>query len=160
MLISAFSKISKKHKDYTLDIFGVGGLKDKLQEQIDTLGLSNIVKLKGYSSNSIEEMSQSEIFVLSSDYEGMPNALLEAMCVGCACISTDAPAYGARLFLKDGINGLFVSVNDEKKLVESLDKLMSDTELKNLLSENAKKIYDDYEKTCISKQWLNFISEG
>ena len=127
MLINAFSAISEKHKDFTLTIYGEGKLKDELQALIDEKGLKERVNLAGNKSNVLELIKDSYAFILSSNFEGMPNALIEAMSIGLPCISTDCP--GALSLIEDGKNGLIIKVKDEYALIEAMDKLASNTEL-------------------------------
>ena len=96
LLIEAFSKIAKEFPDENLVIYGEGELRDTLETQSKKLGLEGRVKLPGTTTNVAEKLSSAKVFVLSSDYEGMPNALMEAMTVGVPVISTDCPC-GVRL---------------------------------------------------------------
>jgi len=104
MLIEAFSKLHEIHSDYVLDIYGEGPLKSILQEKINTLGLSNVVRLKGNVPDIHEQIADAEMFVLPSDFEGLSNALLEAMMMGLACISTNCA--GSDEVITDGQNGI------------------------------------------------------
>lgn len=103
LLINAFSLIIKKYPDYELWIYGEGMLRAHLEEIIKRLDLSKRIYLPGNSKKVYEEICDAEIFVLSSNYEGMPNALLEAMCLGLPVISTKVS--GASDIIKDGENG-------------------------------------------------------
>lgn len=156
MLIEAFGIISKDC-DYNLEIYGTGELQDNLENKIKEMGLTNRVRLMGYTPKAIEIMAKSEIFVLPSDYEGMPNVLIEAMCVGCACIATDAPAYGARELIDNGENGILVKVGDTKGLASALNKLISDDKLRHNFHEKAKDIYKHVESDKILHRWLEYI---
>lgn len=89
LLINAFSKVHKKFPDYKLVIYGKGPLKEELELQILKLGLEGYVLLPGVKDNIIAEIHNASLFVLTSDYEGMPNALMEAMSLGLPCISTN-----------------------------------------------------------------------
>lgn len=91
MLIEAFSAIAIENKEYVLKIFGEGPLRKKLQSKIDDLNLQERISLCGVSDNIREELEKAKMFVLSSNYEGMPNALIEAMAVGLPVICTDCP---------------------------------------------------------------------
>lgn len=89
MLIQAFAEISPQNPDYQLIIYGEGPLRQELESLISNLHLDNKIFLPGFKKNIHELISDAEIFVLPSDYEGLSNALLEAMCMGIPCISTN-----------------------------------------------------------------------
>ena len=74
-----------------MDIYGEGSLREQLQNQIDTLGLTDSVKLCGRTNDIVATLVEHDLFIMASNYEGMPNSLMEAMGVGLPCISTDCP---------------------------------------------------------------------
>ena len=113
MLIRAFAKIASKYPDYTLFIYGEGPLRRDLEILIKTLHLGNQVFLQGFKKNIHEFISDAEFFILSSDFEGLSNALLEAMCMGIPCITTNVS--GIDEVIHDKINGVLVSPGDEEK---------------------------------------------
>lgn len=113
MLIRAFAKIASKYPDYTLFIYGEGPLRRDLESLIKTLHLGNQVFLQGFKKNIHELISDAEFFILSSDFEGLSNALLEAMCMGIPCITTNVS--GIDEVIHDKINGVLVSPGDEEK---------------------------------------------
>lgn len=114
LLIDAFNIVSNKHKDVVLKIFGEGSLKKKLQNRIDELGLKDKVYLMGTKSDVLNWIKESYCFVLTSDFEGLPNSLIEAMCMGIPCISTDCSPGGARQLLSDD-RGLIVPCGDKER---------------------------------------------
>lgn len=99
MLIDAFAQVVEKHPYATLKIYGEGELRGALQQQIRRLGLQDRAFLMGATDDVRRALQTAELFVLSSDYEGMPNALMEAMAAGVPCISTDCPCGGPRELL-------------------------------------------------------------
>ena len=99
MLISAFAEVVKQYPYATLKIYGEGTLRDTLQTQIDTMGLQGRAFLMGATNDVGKVLQTADLFVLSSDYEGMPNALMEAMAAGVPCIATDCPCGGPRELL-------------------------------------------------------------
>lgn len=135
LLIKAFKKVSEKYPDYELMIYGEGRLRGELSNLINELNLSKKVLLPGNSSNIHQEISNAEIFVLSSDYEGLSNALLEAMMMGIPCISTDCA--GSIEFIDHEKSGYIVRRGDEKALYEAMIKLIEDKELAKNISLNA-----------------------
>lgn len=126
LLINAFALIADRFPEYTLEIYGDGELKNALKNQINSLGLRDRVFLMGTSDRVHELMRGAELFVLSSDYEGLPNTLMEAMALGMPCVSTDCRPGGARELIDDGKNGVIVPVNDCRRLADSIAELLSD----------------------------------
>lgn len=110
LLIKAAKILHEKYSNIQFLIYGDGPLKAELQSMIDEYGLNEIVVLKGRTDNSIEALNSADIFVLSSNYEGMPNALLEAMAIGLPCISTNCPT-GPSDIIIPGENGKLIEVN-------------------------------------------------
>lgn len=158
LLIKAFSKISDSYPDLKLIICGDGKLRQTYVDLISTLGLDGRVELPGQIKDIRSVMLKAKIFVLSSDYEGIPNALIEAMACGAPCISTDCLGGGARLLIKDGYNGLIVPPDDTDRLAQALSYIMENDDFSNHISENAKKISDDFSPENIYSQWENFIN--
>ena len=122
-----------------MTIYGEGHLREELENQIQSLSLEGIVTLPGNQKNVIELISNKSVFVLSSDYEGMSNALMEAMAVGLPCISTDCPIGGSAELIQDHINGLLVSVGNSEELLQAMTELYENHKLRNKLGNKQKK---------------------
>jgi len=159
LLIDSFSKICKAFPEYTLEIYGNGKLHDELQKQIDFLQLGNSVKLLDSIPNIFDRIVNASLFVLSSDYEGMPNALLEAMCLGLPCVSTDCRPGGARTLINDGENGRIVPLRDVDALSSCMYELLSNPDEAERLALNAKKIAETHTENIIFKQWESFLMQ-
>lgn len=157
MMIRAFETVHAKHPDYQLVIYGEGPSRDELEQLIEELGLTESVLLPGNMQNIHEHIKNAEIFVLSSDYEGMPNALIEAMCLGLPSISTKVS--GATDLIKDHENGLLTDLDDQKQLEQAMLELIEEKELANKLAVNAAKLNEDLELSKIMQQWTEFIKE-
>lgn len=157
LIINAFSRIHQFFPDYKLIIWGDGPLRTKLEEQISMLGLSEKVLLPGTSPSVLNEISDSSLFVLSSDYEGLPNALIEAMCIGIPCISTDCSPGGARELILNNKNGLIVPCNNIDALSEAIKYLLSNPDIARKMGSEAKNIYNRVSVSSIAKQWLDIF---
>lgn len=158
LLIDAFSLVSQKHKDVILKIFGEGSLKNKLQNRIDELGLTDKVLLMGAKSDVLERIKESFFFVLSSDFEGLPNSLIEAMCMGMPCISTDCSPGGARQLLGNE-RGLIVPCGYKEELAEAINMYLENKDIAMRYGEEAYKLRDEIESHTVAKEWINLIEK-
>ena len=104
-------------------------------------------------------LSSSKCFVLSSDYEGMPNALLEALAVGVPSISTDCPCGGPRCIIENGVNGYLTPVGDAGALSRAMDSLLSDEELCKSFSAKAREMSGAYRTEAVFSQWREFVEK-
>ena len=153
LLIDAFSRITSQIPAYTLTIYGEGPNREALKSQIQQLGLKEKVFIPGYAEDIIEQLEKSSLFVLSSDFEGMPNALMEAMALGLPCISTDCGGGGARFLIEDEINGLLVPVRDAERLASSMLRILKDKDLQEKLRRNARTIVQELRPEIIYSKW-------
>lgn len=153
LLIKAFSLVSSKFPQWKLSIFGKGELQEELFNEINHLSMQESISLEGLSSDIPSVLSNAGVYVLSSDYEGLPNALMEAMAAGVPSISTDCPCGGPSALIHTGSNGILVPIQDETSLAEALEKVMSDTFLRQRLSSAAKKSAEAYKKQTIIDEW-------
>ena len=155
LLVDAFAEVNPK--DYTLKIYGEGHLRGDLEKQIERLGMQDKIFLMGRVDRVVDHIVDSDIFVLSSVWEGMPNALMESMAMGLACIATDVPTGGCRDLIVQGENGLLVPVQDKENLKNALIKVINNEELKNKMKRKGMKIRESHSKDVIIPQWLSFI---
>lgn len=158
ILIEAFAKIVRKYPEYKLKIFGKGELEKELKKQINELELQQKVELCGVSDNIKRELQKSEIFVLTSNYEGMPNVLMEAMAVGLPVISTDCPCGGPRELINNRMNGILTQVNNVNDIEKNIELLISDKKLAITLGKEAEKIKEKLNADKIVKQWEEYIN--
>lgn len=156
-LIQAFKAFSDQYPEYKLFIYGEGSLRKRLEDEIEQLKLNDKVFLPGNTDNLIDELNKSEIFVLSSKYEGMPNALMEAMAMGVACISTDCPCGGPRFLIANEENGILIKNGSKEQIYNSLIKIIENPELRQKLKNNAIKIRRDLNSEVINNRWNNYI---
>ena len=157
LLIDAFEQVLKSHGDYELDIFGAGEMEKEIREYIVGKSLGAKVHLQGKVDNVIERIKDAYLFVHTADYEGMSNALLEAMAVGLPCVTTNCA--GADDAIQNGVNGLLVPVGDCRAVVEAINKLLDDRAFASRLGTNARKSIDRYSVETITDQWETIIAE-
>ena len=154
MLINAYS--NGIDRDYKLIIYGEGPYRKVLEDRISELKLNDFVLLPGSAENILEKIKTASLFVLTSNYEGMPNALAEAMCIGLPVISTKVS--GASDLIDENENGILIDLNDEDGLIDNIKKLINDNKLREKLSKNASKISSKIDIDSIAEQWLEFIN--
>lgn len=158
LLVDAFGKIYQKYPAYKLEIYGEGSLREELQRYIDEKGLRSQIIMPGQSHEIVEKINSAALFVLSSDYEGMPNALLEAMALGLPCISTDCPCGGPRFLIEDSVNGRLVPVGDAEALSNAMDEMLSDAFRAEQMGIQAKKIQDKLQPDKIYQMWETYLN--
>ena len=157
LLIDAFEVISKKYNNYKLFIFGEGEERKKIEELIDSKNLSDKIVLAGNVNNVKDNIINSKLFVMTSDFEGMPNSLIEAMVLGLPVISTDCPCGGPRELILNEENGMLVEVGNKEALVNAMDKILSNEKFASYLGDNAKNIIKKVDPNYIDNQWEEFI---
>lgn len=158
MLIEAFAIFNKGHPEYKLEIYGQGELKNKLNELIGKYRLEKNVKLMGYVKNVSECIANAACFVMTSNFEGMPNALIEAMCIGLPCIATDSDGGGVRDLIINSKNGIMVKKGAVEDLAKEMGRIVDDEKLSEELSKNALKTREILASGKIYAKWLDFIN--
>ncbi len=123
LLLEAFLLVIK-HFEAKLVIIGEGKERKNLETRIEEMGLSDMVSLPGWQRNPFSFMSRSDVFVLSSDYEGFGNVIVEAMECGCSIVSTNC-LHGPSEILEDGKHGILVPTNDDAALAQGIMRLLA-----------------------------------
>lgn len=157
MLLRAFAEIADEFPDMRLIIYGEGGLRDHLEQLSDQLHIAERVRFPGEVDNISDCIWRSSIFVLASDYEGMPNALLEAMALGLPVIATDCPCGGPAEMIDNGINGLLIPVGEKDRLVEALRLLLNNKAMRDSLGEEAGNIQKRCSKERTSGELYHYL---
>lgn len=159
LLIQAFANISPHFLDYQLVILGDGPLKEQLKSAAEELDIKEKVFLLGYTTNIGDKIKDASLFVLSSDFEGIPNALMEAMALGLPCISTNCDGGGAKFLIENEKNGLLVPKGDVNALAVAMDRMLSDREFAEQCGREAHKICERWAPEKIYGEWESFIKE-
>ena len=129
---------------------------EQLKEQRNTLNLEDAVDFPGNVPNLHEQMADAEIFVLPSNFEGLSNALLEAMMMGLPVIATNCA--GCDEVIENGKNGLLIQVGDQNGLVEALHTLIENEEYRNAIAKNGQKSVQRFQVDAIIQTWEQVIS--
>lgn len=157
LLIKAFSLIAGTFPDTDLVICGEGPLRDYLEEMCVTLGIENRVHFLGLVADVNSQLIKSKVFVLSSDYEGMPNSMMEAMAAGVPVISTDCPCGGPRELTCSGEYGILVPCNDAVALSEAMKKMLISKEELVKYHKLSKERAADFNTEKILKRWFEAL---
>lgn len=155
-MIEAFAKVSEQHPSWKLVIFGEGPERKALESLVERLKVKDKVLLLGRSENIIDELNKSKIFCLSSIYEGMSNALVEAICVGLPIVTTKVS--GTEELIKNGENGFIVNIGDKDSMAKALTKIIEDENLQNQFAEKNKAQAIKFETNTIVNQWEDLVN--
>lgn len=157
MLIEAFLPLASEFPEWNLVLYGDGEKRAELESRVKEMHMEERILFMGVQSQIPEKIEGASVFVLSSKQEGMPNALIEAMVLGLAVISTDCPCGGPRDLIMHEENGLLIPVDDTAALSHELRRLMEDEQLREKLSANAMLIKEKVLPECINAQWEEYI---
>ena len=157
LLIRAFARFYKTHHEYSLEIYGEGPDRNELMKLASSLGVAGAVHLPGQSKTLLADINDSAMFVLSSDYEGMPNVLIEAMACGLSCIATDCPIGGVRSLVQNEENGLLIPIRNERALLEAMKTIADDPALAARLGEQARRIQQRLDEAVVAAEWRRYL---
>lgn len=157
LLLEAFRNVHEKHRDHRLEIYGTGALEDDLKNYARELHIAEMVDFCGKKDNIPERIASASMFVLSSDHEGISNAMLEAMAVGLPVICTDCPVGGARTYISDHINGLLTEVGDVDGLTKAMNYVIEDPVDAERMGAEAIKIRNVSSVSTIIDKWESCI---
>ena len=165
LLVDAFAKVHNDHPNYTLRIIGDAPngegeqVLKTINAQIEKLKLKDAVRLESFTANVHEAIIRDAMYVNSSDYEGISNAMLEAMAIGMPVVCTDCPIGGAKATITDGVNGLLVPIQDADALARAINRVIEEDGLLDKLSNNACKLKDELSLDKITDQWSSLLGD-
>jgi GalNAc-alpha-(1->4)-GalNAc-alpha-(1->3)-diNAcBac-PP-undecaprenol alpha-1,4-N-acetyl-D-galactosaminyltransferase len=160
-VIEAFQRLALDRPDWELYIYGDGCDLTSLLQQAKGGPAADRIYFRGRTDQALQVLAEASIFILCSEFEGFPNALMEAMAMGLPTVSTDCPC-GPKDMTNNGQAGLLVPVDDEDALAEALARLMDDEALRRTLGEKALlHIHKLCSREVVLAQWHNaFVSVG
>ena len=152
------SKVLKTVPAASLHIYGEGPMENEVKSLANRLCTPGSVVFEGFSRNIEMELQRYDIFAFSSKAEGMPNALLEAMSAGLACVATDCD-FGPSELIEDGVSGYLVPVGDAELMADRLVRLLRDEGKRKKMQKEAKKILDIFSEEKIVNRYLDYAKQ-
>ena len=157
VMLDAFKIFLEKNPEYILKLYGRGIDETLIREWVEQRGLSDKVRFMGLTLQPMQDMAKEGMFLITSDYEGISNSLLEAMAVGLPCVSTDHTPGGARLLIQDHENGLLAPIGDANRLAVALSEFANNPDLAKKCGQNARTVVERFSPTKIIDDWENYI---
>tara|TARA_R110002049_G_scaffold261136_2_gene437241 strand:+ start:3709 stop:4764 length:1056 start_codon:yes stop_codon:yes gene_type:complete len=155
-LIRIFSNINSD--EWSLHILGDGPLRNSLEDLAEELKINHKVKFMGFQKNVDVYLSKASVFAFTSESEGFPNALLEAMCSGLACISFDCPTGPSEMII-DGENGFLIDLFNHQEYSDKLEYLLNHNSLRTKFSNEAKKLNEKHNPDKILNEFITRIEK-
>lgn len=157
LLLRAFALIAADYPDYQIILYGKGDQEENLKQLADNLGIADRVIFSGNVSDVADKIKKAGVFVLTSNTEGMPNALIEAMVLGLPVIATDCPCGGPRDLIEDGVNGILTPVGDVDKMKENLQHILNDLQNALHMGQTARESTAIYREKIVYREWMEYL---
>ena len=158
VMLEAMKLVLEKHPHYKLMIWGNGEHEQNIRDMVKKLDLQDSVVFAGISKQIPVDICKCKIFAITSDFEGIPNALIEAMTVGMPCVSTDCSPGGARMLI-DSDNGTVVPCGEPRAVADAIIKYIEDPDLAKTHGEKARSVKDRFSYDTIMSRWESYIED-
>ena len=158
LLIRAFGMLAERYPDWNLLILGDGSQRSELEALVAELGMKERITLPGRVKNPYDYFRKADLFVLPSRYEGLPNALCEAMACGMAVVAANCSP-GVAEVVQDGVNGLLAQPENVDSLATAMQQLMGDEARRASLGEQASLSTQPYQLNGVMTLWEDLIRE-
>lgn len=157
VMLDAFARFVQDHPDYVLKIYGNGPDEERITKWIEEKGLQGKALLMGLSKHPMQDIQKDKIFLITSDFEGISNSLLEAMAAGLPVVSTDSTPGGARMVIRQGEDGMLVPCGDAQAIAGALAAFADDEVLANQCAARARQVVDRFSPERIGNQWEEYV---
>lgn len=157
LLIDAFAIVHKTFSEYSLFIYGDGSLRKELENHAREILIRDSVVFRGNNSHLLEEIKDASLFVMTSDYEGVPNVLIEAMSIGIPVVSTDCAPGGAAALIKNGINGYLVPTRNVETLAKAISQQLSDPVNAEKMAHEALELKKQFDAAIVAEMWFDYL---
>lgn len=159
-MVKSFIAIADECSKAQLYLYGKDdndGCSEIVRNAIAESNCGDRIHIMGPCSTWPQEITKADIFVMTSIFEGMPNALLEAMVVGLPVISTDCPCGGPAAVIEDGVNGRLVPMHEIEPLSEAMKELINDRQKRKMFGQNAMKVREFVDTETVCNQWKEYM---
>jgi len=150
LMVEAFSEISKEYKNIELVFLGDGELRAEVKKKISELGLEKRIILRGVVKNVEKELNDSHIYLMCSDYEGLPLSILEAMSCGLPVIATKA---GGTIDVVDSKNGILCNIGDRDQIANAMKKMIDNNDMREKMAESSLNRANAYDISICAQQY-------
>lgn len=157
LAIKAFNNIAMEFPELRLVYYGEGELKNSIKKYASENNLEDRVVFYGNTTEISRKLSESRIFLMTSNFEGMPNALMEAMTVGIPVISSNCPCGGPRMLITNNHEGVLVECKNVKEFSNALRNVLSDTVYQEKLHNGERKRSEIFKTNLVLRQWEKYL---
>lgn len=157
LALEAFRMIQEDFPEVKLVFYGDEELAKYIVQKSGEYGLSQRVLVAGKTDDVPAKLAGASVYLLSSDYEGMPNALMEAMAAGVPAVSTDCPCGGPKTLIQNETQGILVPCRDARAMAAALRKVLNDPQLQQQMHDAEKQRADAFRASKIIPQWAKYI---
>jgi poly(glycerol-phosphate) alpha-glucosyltransferase len=156
-VLHAFAEVVKDVPDARLEFYGRGDDEAKIRNGIEALGLSESVRIAGFTDDAYQVFSEAAVSVVASDYEGFCLSLAESMASGCVPISYDIK-YGPKELIRNGVDGLLVEHRNTRELADAMKLLLTNDEHREQMSQASRHILDRLSEARFLDDWLRILA--